>query len=261
MGFLDSIKKTLGMATGEFELRVQPEGCHVGGTLQGQLVLHAQKPLNIFSVNLELLHTFPDDHGYKMQDVFDGLVLAERISLQAGEKHEWPFYMEIPPQVAPSLGDFGWKIRATAALQGSNPITKEQPLKITMSPIISVVVEAVQSQFGFTYREAGADEECIWMTFNPGPSIKAHKRGLEISFDEQEDEILLWVALDPFKQSVIQRYHGQYDEREGSIEIEIEKARYSNGGEIDRQGIFHLLQPLFEIAAVARSGEKRAHVQ
>ena len=85
------------------------------------------------------------------------------------------------------------------------------------------------------------------MTFNPGASIKAHKRGLEISFDEQEDEILLWVALDPFKQSVIQRYHGQYDEREGSIEIEIEKARYSNGGEIDRQGIFHLLQPLFEI--------------
>ena len=96
MGFLDSIKKTLGMATGEFELRVQPEGCHVGGTLQGQLVLHAQKPLNIFSVNLELLHTFPDDHGYKMQDVFDGLVLAV-----AAEPERYPQWAGRLPSYAP----------------------------------------------------------------------------------------------------------------------------------------------------------------
>ena len=85
------------------------------------------------------------------------------------------------------------------------------------------------------------------MTFTPGAAIKAHKRALEIAFDEQEDEILLWVALDPFKPSVIQRYRNDFDEREGSIEIEIEKARYANGGQIDKPGIFHLLQPLFEI--------------
>ena len=247
MGFLGSIKKSLGMSAGELEVRVQPEGCFVGGEISGEVVVRAQKDLNIFSVQLDLIHSFRDDYGSRQHEIFDGFPLAERISLGAGEQHVLQFFFKIPPQLAPSVGDFAWSLRAQAHTQSHGVLQKEQAVQLRLSPVTSAVVACIQEQFGFSFQEAGADEDGIWMSFAPGAAIKAHKRALEISFDEREDELLLWVALDPFARSVLERYHEDFDASEGSIELELEKDRYMAGGQVDRQGIYHLLQPLFAL--------------
>lgn len=249
MGLFDTIKKSLGMATGEFELRVQPETLHVDGELQGELVLRAHRDLNILEVDLELLHTFPDEWGGTQQEVFEGVILAERISLREGEQTSWPFFIRLPPQIAPTMDRFGWKVRATARLQGKSPVTHEQVVQVRLSPIMQAVVDIVQGQFGFVFDDAGADEECVWIDFDPKGAVKKMYRDLEIAFDEGEDELTLWVILEPFSSAVIRRYAEHFDEREGSIELELDKRRYANGTQVDREGIFHLLQPLFSPGA------------
>lgn len=245
MGFFDSIKKSLGLSAGEFELKLQPETLHVGGELQGELVLTASKDINIYSVDLEIWHGYPNIHGGVEQDIQQGVNLAERISLRAGERHTWSLFVPIPAQVAPSIKKFSWKVIARAKIEGGSEVKKEQPIQVRHSRVMGAVLDCVQNQFGFKLDEVGADEDGLWMTFEPVGGVKQMFRSLELAFDEQDDEICLWVSLDRFSQAVLQRYRNAYDPSENSIELELDKDRYLSGDQVDVQGIFHLLQPLF----------------
>lgn len=245
MGIFDSIKKSMGMSSGEFELRIQPETCHVDGELRGEALLRAHKELNVFAVELELWHIFPDEWGHLTEEGMERELLAERVSIGAQDHATWPFHFELPAHLAPSLGKFGWKLKAEARLQGSSSIKKELELDVGLSPIMSTVHQLVEQEFGFSFREAGADEDGIWMTYRPQGAVKGMYDGLELAFDEGEDELVLWVALDRFHPRVVERYAHAFDEHEGSIEFEIDKADYAVGREVDRQGLLGLLRPLF----------------
>ena len=177
---------------------------------------------------------------------YDGLdaVIA---AIAEGAQHSWPFHITIPPQIAPSMGRFGWELRATAALQSGSPITASQGVRIEMSPVTAAIAEIVRTQFGFQFDEAGADEDGLWMTFRPTGAVSSHFRGLEIAWDEQEDEIALWVRLMPFKAHVIERYRDAFDEREGSIEVIVPKGRFVASGQVDVQGLTGLLRPMFSL--------------
>lgn len=247
MGMFDSIKKGLGLSTGEFEILVQPDGCHVDGEINGKLTLNAHRDINIFSVNIELIHSYRDEYTGRQQEVFDGFTLAERISLTQNNSETWPFFFEIPPQVAPSLADFGWELRASASLQGGATLKKEQKVQVRLSPVMSAVVEVVRDQFGFIFEDAGADEDGVWMTYRPGSAIKGHFNSLEVAFDEQEDEVVLWIILEDFRPQVIERYRDAYDPRENSIELILDKNALVAGPKVDRQRVLELLRPLFSL--------------
>ena len=247
MGFFDSLKKTMGLAAGEFEIRVQPETLHVGGLIQGTLRFRALKALNVVRFTLELDHGFPVDDYHTDEDEIDLVVLDEMVSFQAGEHREWPFFFELPPQVAATMGRFSWTLEANAVLQGGSTLEKEQPLQVRHSPVMGSVLGAVQSQFGFQFVQAGADDDGIWMEFNPVGPVRSHFNHLEIAYDEQDDALTLWISLDPFRRHVIQRYEDSYDPNENSVELVLEKSRYAAGGRADDESVLKVLQPLFSL--------------
>ena len=247
MGFFDSIKKTLGLIPGEFELRVQPDGCHVGGVIRGEVVLRAKSDLQIVTLTLDLVHEFPDEYGTMHEVLHDGGVIAERVAMRQGEQHAWPFFVEIGPEVVPSAGRFSWKLRTRANLQSGSSFDKEQAIQLRFSPLVGTIVALIQEQFGFAFERIGADDESVWMSFTPGASIKSYFRGLEIAYDEGDDVLLLWVALRDFRPAALHHFEEEYDEREGAVELEIDRGRYMAGEQVDRDGLMALLKPLFAL--------------
>ena len=57
MGIFDSIKKGLGLSSGEFELKIQPESLYIGGEVQGSVLFRAHKSINVISLVIELHHS------------------------------------------------------------------------------------------------------------------------------------------------------------------------------------------------------------
>lgn len=167
------------------------------------------------------------------------------ISMAAGEQQTFPFFIGIPAEVAPTIGPFSWKIEATARLKGSGPLTQKQALQVHFSPVMGAVMDIVQQKFGFVYKSAGADEESLWMEFTPSGPVRNLYRGLEVSFDERRDALTLWIALDAFSPQVLRRFHEDYDPEENSIEVLLNKKQYVAGQQVDTEGLFKLLQPLF----------------
>ncbi len=245
MGFFDSVKKSLGLASMEMEMRIQPESAHVDGELKGELVVRALKDIEIFGLDVILLHGFKDEWGNSSLEVFEKGSAAEMISMRAGEEEVYPFFIEIPAMVAPSIGPFSWKIRAQARLKGAADVKKEQNLHVHFSPIMGAIFDLVKNQFGFVYQSFGAEEDCLWAEFVPSGAVKNMYRGLEIAFDEQPDDLVLWVSLHPFSQRVLQQYSRDYDPSENSIEIEINKRQFLSGSQVNTQGLLGVLQPLF----------------
>ena len=247
MGFFNSIKKSLGLAAGELEVRFHPGDARVGGEIRGEVAFRALKDLNIFSVRIELIHQFPDEYeGLREESVLSD-VLAEQISMKEGESHSWPLYITIPPQIAPSIGRFAWRLLAEANLQSGSPIRQSVPVQIKLSPIMYGVVAAIQQQFGFEFRRAGADEDGVWMTFRPTGSIKAHFGELEVAFDEQEEGVMLWVRLEGMRPEVLHHYRDAYDHHEHSVEIPLPKRELVAGGEVNQDRIVSLLKPIFKL--------------
>ena len=247
MGFFDSIKKSLGLAAGELEIRFHPGDARVGGEIRGEVALRALKDLNIFSVRVELIHQYPDEYEGLREESLRSDVLAEQVSMKAGESHAWPLHIEIPPQIAPSIGRFAWRLMAEANIQAGSPIRQSVPVQIKLSPIMYGVVAAIQQQFGFEFRQAGADEDGVWMTFRPTGPIKAHFGELEVAFDEQEEGVMLWVSLEGIRPEVLHSYRDAYDAREGSIEIPLPRRDLVAGEEVNQAQILNLLRPLFKL--------------
>lgn len=249
MGFFDSVKKSLGLAKGEIEVRIQPETLHIGGEVQGQVVLKAEKAINIHAVEVELIHTYPSEH-YEYGDdeeVVERMLLASQISLQAGESSDWQFYIPLPPQAAASMAPFGWTLTARAVLQGNSTLEKKQRLQVRLSPIMGTIYDLVTNQFGFQWEEAGADEDGLWLAFRPTGAVRAHFGGLELAFDEQDEALYLWITLDGIRPHVVERFGDRFDRHEGSIEFVIQKSQFASGPQVDRDGLMGLIQPIFAI--------------
>lgn len=234
MGFFDSVKKGLGLATGEIELKLQPETMYVGGEIQGQLVFKALKQCKIQSLYMELIHSFPEEGHGIIEEIPDRIDVASMILVEANNTFETEFFFGIPPHVAPSLGQFRWKVRAVAVVTGGADVERTIDVNLRLSPVMAAIVNVVQQQFGFRFDEIGADGDGIWIDFDPTPPVRAHFNDLELAFDEQEHELYLWVKLTG---------------RRGVIEEEftIEKSRFLVGHQADAAGLQALLQPLFRI--------------
>ncbi len=245
MGLFDSVKKSLGLASAELELKVQPGSAHVDGEVKGELVMRALKDIEIFGLDIALYHGFRDEWGGIEQDVFERGSVAEMISMQAGEHQSFPFFIGIPAEVAPTIGPFSWKIEATARLKGASDLSQKQTLQVHFSPVMGAIMDIVQKKFGFVYKRAGADEDCIWMEFTPSGPVRNMYRSLELSFDEQPGQLAIWVGLEPFSPRVLQRFHEDYDPHENTIELIINKRQYVAGHQVDTEALFQLLKPLF----------------
>lgn len=245
MGFFDSVKKSLGLASAELELRIPPESVHVAGELRGELFVRALKPIEIFGLDVLLYHGFRDEWGNISQEVFEQGSVAEMISMQAGEEQTFPFFIEIPAVVAPSVGPFSWKVEGRARLKNASDVKIERPLQVHFSPVMGAIVDIIQQQFGFVRQSFGAEEDCLWAEFKPSAAVKNMYRGLELAYDEQEHQLALWISLDPFSQRVLQRYQSSYDPRENAIEIILDKRKFLAGRQVDTQGLLGLLQPIF----------------
>lgn len=235
MGFFDSVKKSLGLASGEIEIRLQPETMYVGGEVQGVLVFKALKTCKIQSLYMELIHTFPDgEFGGTIEEIPDRIDVASMIQVEASSPFETEFFFGLPPHVAPSLGKFRWKVRATAVVAGGSDVERVVDVNLRLSPVMATIVDVIQQQFGFRFDDIGADEDGIWIDFDPTPAVRQHFNDLEIAFDEQEREIYLWLKLS-----------GRRGVREE--ELTILKERFLMGHQADAAGIQALLQPIFQI--------------
>ena len=239
MGLFDSIKKSLGMPTVEIELKLQPETMYVGGELQGKITVRAvNKTCNVQSLMMQLIHTFVDtnDYGYSEhhEEIPAHIDILSMASIEPQAPFEDEFFFGLPPHVAPSLGHFGWRVRATAILQGGAEVVKEQHVPVRLSPVMFAIYDLVHRQFGFKFHEIGADNDGIWLTFEPTPAVRAHFNGLELSFDEQEDVIYLWVQL--------QARRGVIEE-----ELTLHKSRFLMGHTANADALMQVLQPIFRI--------------
>ena len=251
MGIFDKIKKGLGMSAGTFELRLAPQGQRVGGQIEGQLVMRAHRPLNVFSVELDLVHGFTDEYGHKHQETVEGLVLAERVAFAAEQEVAWPFHIPIAPQLAPSMVQFSWALHARARTQDAGVLQKTQPILLRPSPMCEALVGIVQQGFGFKLRESGADEDGLWFEFSPGASIRGHFQELELSIDEDERELELWVRLVHFSPAALKQLppDARFDRHEGAVTLNLEKRRYVIGPEqIDTKALLERLRPLFALS-------------
>lgn len=255
MGFFDKVKQTLGISAGTLEIKVQPEGLHVGGAMEGVLTFKALKDVDVFRLELDLVHSFPEVHfdGYSEQEVIheevvESMTLAERIHVKAQDAVDQSFMINLPPQVAASIGKFTYRLDARAVLKGAGDVNHTMPVRVRLSPITDAVYRVITTQFGFTFSETGADEDGIWLSFEPTPPVRKHFGTLTIAFDEQPDTLYLWVQLDGVREDVLKRHFARsHDMSDGSVKFEINKGRYAAGGKADLDGIFGLLKPLFTI--------------
>ena len=249
MGFFNSIKKSMGLAKGELTVQVNPEQLYAGGEINAQVRLEALKDMNINVVRMELVHTFPDeDYEYDTySETMHTVDLATRISMKAGDKVDWPAFITIPPDIAPSIGKFKWTLRTTVDIPNAIDITDKQNLAIRLSPIMGTLYELITQAFGFVYTEIGAEEDCVWMTFKPTGAVRSHFGDLELSFDEQDDTLTLWIALDGMDEHVARTHGDRINYEEGSIEITLNKREYASGPSVNRDALMSRIQPLFSI--------------
>ena len=245
MGLFDTLKRSIGLQPLELEFKLEPGSAHVDGELRGELIASALKPVEIFSLEVELMHSFPDEYGHRRTERFDGGAVVEMLSLTAQERQAYPFFIGLPAEVAPTMGAFSWALHASARLKGASDVRIEQPLTVSFSPIMAALIEIARAQFGFAYASSGADEECLWVEMAPQGAVQQMYRSLEIAFDERDRELTLWISLDPFSSLVLDRYRSAYDPHENTIEIEIDKGQYVSGHAVDHDALLNLIKPLF----------------
>lgn len=249
MGFFNSIKKSMGLAKGELTVQVNPEQLFAGGEINAQVTFNALKDLNINVVRMELVHTFPDeDYDYDTySETMHTVDLATRISMKAGETVQWPAYITIPPDIAPAVGKFKWLLRTVVDIPSAIDVTDKQNLAIRLSPMMHTLFELITQSFGFVYTDIGAEEDCVWMTFKPTGAVRSHFGELELSFDEQDDTLTLWIALDGMNEDIAREHGDRINYDEGSIEITLNKREYVSGTNVNRDALMGRIQPLFTI--------------
>ena len=212
--------------------------------------MRATRALNVYSVELDLVHGFVDEVGQRHEEAVERLVLAERVAFAAEQEAGWPFLIPVAPRLAPSMANFTWALHARARTQETGLIQKAQPIRLAPSPMCEALVGVLQQGFGFVFQESGADEDGLWFDFAPGAAIRGHFQGLEIGVDEDERELELWLRLVPFSPAALRQLPpgARFDRAEGAVTLELEKGRYVVGPEqVDAQALLERLRPLFAL--------------
>jgi len=245
MGLLSNLKSALGMGSA-VRSSIQLNGqAHLGEPLVGTLNLTAQKPCNVFTVGVRLIHHFPENNRIE-EVVIDELILAERVSFQQEDTLKREFEFDLPVQAVPTLGDFGWSIQSWLALQGGADIHDSHPITVHWAELTGAVVDVLTKQFGFFPQNFNADEFGLWVDFRPDPSVSGVFKKLVCSFDEQPDGLDVSLNLQNFQPSAIRHLGKDYDPRTNSAVVRFRRDEFVVKN-ANFQGIFHRLQPIFSI--------------
>jgi hypothetical protein len=247
MGLLDSFKSALGLGGGgELLVQVLPERLHVGGRIEGGVTLEAKQPLKIEHVWLELGHTYPDYDGVT-RETLDVLELDARVFFEAGQRHRWDFFFDVPWGVAPAIKPFGWDLVARAVLAGGQTLQREHVLPLRMAPVMEAVVGLIQGQFGFRMVEFGAEEDHQWISFEPQGAVRQHFHGLVVAWAEEAEGTTLWVDLRSFRPSALRAFKRDYNAHTNEIELRLRRRDHTIGHQADLERLKHVLEPLFAL--------------
>lgn len=247
MGLFDSIKGALGLGGGgELLVQVQPERLYVGGRIEGGVTLEAKQALKIERVWLELGHSYPH-YDSVTREIIDALELDARVSFEAGQRHRWDFFFDVPWGVAPAIKPFGWDLAARVALAGGSTLQRDHVLPLRMTPVMEAVVGLIQGQFGFKMAEFGAEEDHQWLGFEPQGAVRQHFNSLVVAWAEEAEGTTLWVNLRSFRPSALRAFERDYNPHTNEIELRLKRRDHTIGHQADLERIKHALQPLFAL--------------
>lgn len=240
MSFFNSLKKGLGLgpkATFSVKLEGTPK---LGEEFEGTVTLSASESLNVLTIGTRLHHHFIGDYGKESVEL-DEIVLAERVAFNPGDSISRPFGFYLPFEAVPTLKGFSWEIECWAALQGGADIVHRESIEVGWGELTGAVVHVLTKQFGFYPKDHGADEDGIWVEFQPDAAVRDRIRSLVCSFDESDDGLVVHLQMDPFSPSAIRTLGKDFDPSTNTAYLEFERAKFVVRTP-DLQGIFQALQ-------------------
>lgn len=219
MGFFDKIKVAVGIGGAKIELRLDGEPVYdQGDTISGILVLQGgkieQKLTNLTIEVVQVIrysdieeHVEEDafgntrshihEHDHERQETIHTLELDGGRLIEPEEEKEYPFEIDLPPDVAITDPDTHWKLVANVDIPGAIDPMDIVKFEVLPSASIQAVNEVMTSEFGFDVDGFGnGDEERVWVEYIPTGRMKRLFDSVEISFYEDGENLNLEILLD-----------------------------------------------------------------